>query len=204
MLLHRKKAKLNEYLRYYRASNASPPKWAKHNEYQRNYRKSNASRQKKAKLDEYQRNYRASNASLKFLVIKFHDKVSPGPMYVCNCCDQLWYKHSVLHADKLWHSNPEIDKYLCNKKSVDNIIYFFSILLYYNSSTPAKTHAVLDCLFLYCAFSCSAAPSVPLAIGGPASDTAGTMQILPLIDPVNKIDYEVPMRLFIHFYRVFT
>ena len=60
MLLDRKKAKLNEYLRNYRASNASP--------------------QKKAKRNEYQRNYRASNASLKFLVTKFHDMVSQGPV----------------------------------------------------------------------------------------------------------------------------
>ena len=86
MLLHRKKAKLNEYLRNYRESNASPQKLAKHNEYQRNYRKSNASRQKKAKLDEYRRNYRASKASLKFLVTQFHDMVSQGLEYVCTQC----------------------------------------------------------------------------------------------------------------------
>ena len=101
ILLHRKKAKLKEYLRNYRASNASP--------------------QKKAKRNEYQRNYRASNTSLKFLVTKFHDMVIQGPVYACTCCDQLWYKPSVLHADKLRHSHPEIDKYFCNKKSVDNI-----------------------------------------------------------------------------------
>ena len=42
-----------------------------------------------------------------YIVTKFHDMVSQGPVYVCTCCDQLWYKHSVLHADKLRHSNPE-------------------------------------------------------------------------------------------------
>ena len=100
------------------------------------------------------------------------------------------YVHSVLHADKFWHFNPEIDKYLCNKKSVDNIIYF---------------SLILRLLFLYSAFPVrSAAPSVPFATVGPASDTAGIMQISLLIDPGNKIDYKVPMRLFIHFYRVFT
>ena len=56
---------------------------------------------KKATLNEYQRNHRASNASLQFLSTKFHDMVSQGPVYVCTCCDQSWYKHSVLHADKL-------------------------------------------------------------------------------------------------------
>ena len=32
------------------------------------------------------------------LVSKFHAIVSDGPMYVCTCCDQLWYKHSVTTA----------------------------------------------------------------------------------------------------------
>ena len=32
-------------------------------------------------------------------VRKFHNSVSAGPLYICTCCDQLWYKHSVLPAD---------------------------------------------------------------------------------------------------------
>lgn len=76
---------------------------------------------RKKQHNEYHRNYRAPNSSLQFLVIKFHDIVSQGPVFICTCCDQLWYKHNVLHADKLRHSNPEIDKYPCNKKSVNNI-----------------------------------------------------------------------------------
>ena len=117
---HCKKRKQEKaaFMRQYRPAKASPEKRAKHNEYQRNYRKSNASRQKKATLNEYQRNDRASNASLQFLVTKFHDIVSQGPVYACTCCDQLCYKHSVLHADKLRHSNPEIDKYPCNIRKV--------------------------------------------------------------------------------------
>ena len=35
------------------------------------------------------------------LVRKFHNSVSAGPLYICTCCDQLWYKHSVLPADRL-------------------------------------------------------------------------------------------------------
>lgn len=27
-------------------------------------------------------------------VRKFHAAVSEGPMYICSCCDQLWYQHS--------------------------------------------------------------------------------------------------------------
>jgi hypothetical protein len=36
---------------------------------------------------------------LKKLISKFHDTVSKGPTYVCTCCDQLWYKHSVSNVD---------------------------------------------------------------------------------------------------------
>ena len=47
--------------------------------------------------------------------------MSQGPLYICTCCDQLWYKHSVLHADKLMQSNPDVEKYLFNKFSFDDI-----------------------------------------------------------------------------------
>ncbi len=55
------------------------------------------------------------------LVRNFHRSVSTGPIYVCSCCDQLWYKHSVSPANLLRIINPDIQKYLQNKKSVDNI-----------------------------------------------------------------------------------
>ena len=41
-------------------------------------------------------------------------------MYICPCCDQLWYKHSVLLADRLKLVNPDITKYLQSVKSVDD------------------------------------------------------------------------------------
>ena len=52
---------------------------------------------------------------------KFHTAVSSGPLYICSCCDQLWYKHSVTAAKKLRISNPGIVKYLLSKTSVDDI-----------------------------------------------------------------------------------
>ena len=55
------------------------------------------------------------------MICKFHEIGSQGPLYICTCCDQLWYKHSVLHADKLMQSNPDVAKYLCNKLSFDDI-----------------------------------------------------------------------------------
>ena len=58
---------------------------------------------------------------MQFSISNFHEVISQGPLYICTCCDQLWYKHSVLQADRLRQSNPDIDKYLCNKKSVNDI-----------------------------------------------------------------------------------
>ena len=55
------------------------------------------------------------------LVRKFHNSVSAGPLYICTCCDQLWYKHSVSPADRLRLINPEITKYLQSVRSVDDI-----------------------------------------------------------------------------------
>ena len=45
------------------------------------------------------------------LIAKFHDIVSQQPSYVCTCCDQLWYRHSVISASAIKE----------NKKSIDNV-----------------------------------------------------------------------------------
>ena len=52
---------------------------------------------------------------------KFHTAVSSGPLYICSCLDQLWYKHSVTAAKKIRDSNPDIVKYLLSKTSVDDV-----------------------------------------------------------------------------------
>ena len=54
------------------------------------------------------------------LVREFHNSVSAGPLYICTCCDQLWYKHSVLPTNQLKLVNPDITKYLQNVKSVND------------------------------------------------------------------------------------
>ena len=64
--------------------------------------------------------YRSSKLNVEFAIKKIHEIVNQGPQYICTCCDQLWYKHSVLNANKLRKSNCYIHKYLCNMKSVDN------------------------------------------------------------------------------------
>ena len=55
------------------------------------------------------------------LIRDIHNSISSGPLYVCTCCDQLWYKHSVCPADQIRLVNPDIVKYLQNIKSVDNV-----------------------------------------------------------------------------------
>ena len=50
---------------------------------------------------QYMRKKRSGNQCLQSLILKFHDTVSKGPLYVCSCCDQMWYKHSLSPAAKL-------------------------------------------------------------------------------------------------------
>ena len=92
-----KRLKRNEYLKQYRKMNASPEKRSKTNEYLKKYREINASPEKRLKTNEYQREYRQGHkTSMEFAINRFHEIVYQGPLYVCTCCDQLWYKHSVL------------------------------------------------------------------------------------------------------------
>ena len=58
---------------------------------------------------------------LRELFLTFHRIVNKRVVYVCCCCDQLWYKHGVTSASKLREKCPDVYKYLLNKMSVDNI-----------------------------------------------------------------------------------
>jgi hypothetical protein len=62
-----------------------------------------------------------SHNNVSQLIHKFHKSVSTGPLYICSCCDQLWYKHSVCPAERLKLCNPNSTKHLQGIKSVDNI-----------------------------------------------------------------------------------
>ena len=53
------------------------------------------------------------------LVAKFHKHVSEGPLFICTCCSQLWYKHSVCPAERTRLSNPNMLRHLQNIISVD-------------------------------------------------------------------------------------
>ena len=80
------------------------------------------SKQKKTQyMKEYREQKRFQCEPLHKLIAKFHDVVSQGPLYICTCCDQLWYKHSVIPAAVLKKNNPSIQNKLLNKTSVNNV-----------------------------------------------------------------------------------
>ena len=46
------------------------------------------------------------NRTLEETIDKFHCAVFKGPLFICTCCDQFWYKHSVCCAEKTRLTNP--------------------------------------------------------------------------------------------------
>lgn len=106
-----KKAERNEQQTAYRAKLASPGEKAEHNEQQKAYRAKVASPEKRTKLNECKKTYRTKTVTkvdIESVISKFHEIVAQGRLYICTCCDQLWYKHTVVNAKKLKKSNPEI------------------------------------------------------------------------------------------------
>ena len=79
----KKQEYMKQYMKQYRAEKVSDATKELHNNYKKNYRAV-----KKLQI-----------CDMEFHIAKFHEAVSKGPLYICSCCDQLWYKHSVVHAD---------------------------------------------------------------------------------------------------------
>ena len=82
-----------------------------------------------------------SNEEIQFWISKFHDVVSQELLYICTCCDQLFYKRSVLHTSNLRKKIPDFDKYLRGKKSFNSIEWVRQTCLIYLSKK--KSHHVL-------------------------------------------------------------
>ena len=74
-----------------------------------------------AKQRQYQKEKNLYNSTITDEIRKFHANISRGPEYICSCCNQLWYKHSVITAEKFRLSNSTAGKYLLSKTSVDGI-----------------------------------------------------------------------------------
>ena len=64
--------------------------------------------------------HKRSSKSVSELITKFHTAVSEGPMYICTCCNQLWYKHSVCSPEKTRQNNVNMIKHLQNIISVND------------------------------------------------------------------------------------
>ena len=113
----------------------SPETKEKKRQYIREYRKRKRannschapaiSREAKQKKRQYAKRYRKQKRlefePLPSLISKFHDDIAQGPLYIFTCCDQLWYRHSVISATALKEKNPDIQNKVLNKKSVDNV-----------------------------------------------------------------------------------
>ena len=118
------KAKRNAHQTDYRRKISSPEQKAKQNAWQKSYRQKVASSEQKAKRNAQQKAWRLKNlarASSDLAISKFHKTVAQGPIYVCSCCDQLWYRHSVISTATLRDSNHDSIKYLSGKTSVNNV-----------------------------------------------------------------------------------
>ena len=131
---------------------------AKERDYRRAQRKNETSEQRKqrlAKVRAYKNSTKETSSSTKVhqqqddellrLIDKFHKSVSTGPLYICSCCDQLWYKHSVCPADRLRLSNTNSVDYLQGIKSVDNIEW---LCLTCNNHLKKKSTTMCNCKWL--------------------------------------------------------
>ena len=73
----------------------------------------------KAKRMETRKAYRSRKKPIELAISEFHDIASEGPVYICFCCNKLWYKQSVLNAKKLKDLNPVTHEYLEEKRRTD-------------------------------------------------------------------------------------
>jgi poly-D-alanine transfer protein DltD len=80
-----------------------------------------AKQKKRLYAKEYRKQKRCEFEPLQSLLSKFNDIVSQGPLYICTGCEQLWYKHSVITVTTLKENNPDVQKRLLNRKSVNNM-----------------------------------------------------------------------------------
>ena len=50
----------------------------------------------------------------------FNTRTSEGPVYVCTCCQQLWFKHSVYNVDEIYFKteNEKVTFETCRTKFV--------------------------------------------------------------------------------------
>ena len=111
----KKRAYAKEYRKRKRASESSQPPTLR----------MQAKQKQRLYAKEYRKQKRCEFEPLQSLISIFHDVVSQGPLYICTCCDQLWYKHSAIPATTLKENNPDVQKRLLNRKSVNNVEWLY-------------------------------------------------------------------------------
>ena len=137
--------KNNDYTKEYRKKNECNKD--KNNEYMKGYWKSNCNKDKNSDYMTILERKRLEHTQLQAvqnLISKFHAIVLEGPLYICSCCDQFWYKHSVSSPSKLRETNADIHKYLLNKTNVDNVEWLCRTCHNYLAKSNVPPSAVVN------------------------------------------------------------
>ena len=119
---HREKRLLNKRKQKKQAINNESDKQKENRLMQKRQKAKKAYHDRSAQSEEscIMKRFKKRTMTLEQLIADFHNNVSNGPVYICTCCDQLWYKHSVSLADKIRASYPNAVKLLQNITSVNN------------------------------------------------------------------------------------
>ena len=95
----------------------------KHREHEKQNRANESPQSREERLSvkrQLYKTYITQTTTISKLIEKFHSDVAVGPLYICSCCDQLWYKHSVSQAGRFRQQYPNMVIHLQHIFSVDN------------------------------------------------------------------------------------
>lgn len=105
-----------------------------HNYIKRNWQQSDGDKiaeptNKRLRKGEVLENKECSSVSMSDVIRNFRNDITCGPEYVCTCCDQLWYRSSVIKCNPNGYkmcSQKIVESCLTGIKSVDNTEWIYS------------------------------------------------------------------------------
>lgn len=86
-------------------------------------KRSRSKRNQKVENIEQRKEIKKSGGKVISLINLFHNEIKHGPEYVCTCCDQLWYRSSVLKCDANKYkacSQDVVSSCVTGLRSIDN------------------------------------------------------------------------------------
>ena len=84
----------------------------------------NAEKQSAVRTDSHQLQSQTKQNNAIFMINEFHNNIKCGPEYICTCCDQLWYKCSVVKCNSNKYktcSQDVVNSCVTGVRSVDDI-----------------------------------------------------------------------------------